>query len=70
MAPYVDLSMQDIYGNTTSQNTANCYVVKEAGTYKFPCVYGNAIKNGATNATAYLNNGGTYSHNFVNYAGN
>lgn len=66
----IDLSKQDIYGNATQQNTANCYVVKEAGTYKFPCVYGNAIKNGNTNVTAYLNNGGDYSHDFVNYIGN
>lgn len=66
----IDLSMCDIYGNTVAQTTANCYVVKTAGKYKFPCVYGNAIKNGATNDTAYKNNGGTYSHNFVNYNGN
>lgn len=68
--PYVDLSMQDIYGTTQAQTTANCYVVKAAGKYKFPCVYGNAINKGATNATAYKNNGGSNSHNFVNYKGN
>lgn len=35
------------------QNTANCYVVNAPGTYKFPLVYGNAIKDGATNTNAY-----------------
>ena len=48
-----DLSLHDTEGNTTTQNTANCYVVRAPGTYKFPCVYGNAIKNGSTNENAY-----------------
>lgn len=49
-----DLSYMDIHGNVTAtQNTANCYVVKEAGTYKFPMVFGNAIKDGAVNGDAY-----------------
>lgn len=34
-------------------NTANCYVVTHPGYYKFPLVYGNAIKDGATNDIAY-----------------
>lgn len=38
---------------TPKQNTANCYVVNSPGTYRFPLVYGNAIKDGATNANAY-----------------
>ena len=49
-------------------NTANCYVVTHPGYYKFPLVYGNAIKNGATNAIAY--GGGTSSTTFVNHLGN
>lgn len=50
----VDLSMVDIYGNSSTRNTANTYVVHQAGTdYHFPCVYGNAIKNGSTNSSAY-----------------
>lgn len=61
----VDLSLQDVYGNPIKQSTANCYVVSKPGIYKFPCVYGNAIKNGKTNAAAYTNNGGTRSHDFV-----
>lgn len=36
-----------------SQTTANCYLVHAPGTYKIPLVYGNAIKNGETNTSAY-----------------
>jgi hypothetical protein len=50
----IDLSMVDIYGNSTSRSTANTYVIHQAGTdYHFPCVYGNAIKNGSTNSSSY-----------------
>ena len=51
----VDLSMVDIHGEalTGGQSTANCYVIHNPGTYKFPTVYGNSIKNGATNERAY-----------------
>ncbi len=56
--PY-DLSTQ---GGATSINTANCYVVNAPGYYKLPLVYGNAIKNGATNTSAYIpTTTGTYS---------
>ncbi|MBR6933063.1 MAG: hypothetical protein IKH49_07160 [Bacteroidales bacterium] len=55
-----DLSCYDIYGNftggvegTTPNNTANCYVVGAPGWYRIPCVYGNAIKNGADNPASY-----------------
>ena len=49
-----DLSMLDCAGNTRASSwTANCYMVHTAGNYKLPLVYGNAIKNGATNAAAY-----------------
>lgn len=51
----IDLSMQDIFGvPQDSMNTANCYVLKDPGYYKFPLVYGNAIKNGKPNRPAYL----------------
>ena len=65
----VDLSLQDIYGNPIQRSTANCYVVREAGQYKFPLVYGNAIKNGKVNTAAFTNNGGAYSHDFVDGRG-
>ena len=40
-------------GGTTPVNTANCYVVNAPGTYRFPLIYGNAIRNGADNQEAY-----------------
>ena len=49
------------YDYNGQMNTANCYVVTHPGYYKFPLVYGNAIKNGATNAIAYE------SSTFVNH---
>lgn len=48
--PY-DLSLDNGYSG--NRNTANCYIVSAAGTYKLPLVYGNAIKNGGTNSSAY-----------------
>ena len=49
-----DLSMLDCAGNLRPRSwTANCYMVHTAGDYKLPLVYGNAIKNGATNTAAY-----------------
>ena len=61
-----DLSLFDVYGNPIQRSTANCYVVREAGQYKFPVVYGNAIKNGKANTAAFTNNGNSNSHDFVN----
>ena len=58
---YYDLSTHDIKGNTTLRNTANCYVISHPGYYKIPLVYGNAIKNGGKNESAYqTTNTGTY----------
>ena len=48
-----DLSKHNIAGGDISMTTANCYVVTAPGTYKFPCVYGNAIKGGSDNPSAY-----------------
>ncbi len=53
---YQDLSTKDIYGNTIGRTTANCYIIKEPGHYQFPVVFGNALKNGANNTTAYRSN--------------
>ena len=50
---YYDLSMHDVKGNSTLRNTANCYVISHPGFYKIPLVYGNAIKNGGKNESAY-----------------
>lgn len=41
------------YDVTKGGNTANCYIVSAPGTYAIPLVYGNAIKNGQTNSSAY-----------------
>ena len=51
----LDLSMVDVLGKplTKGKSTANCYVIHNPGTYKFPTVYGNSIKSGATNESAY-----------------
>lgn len=65
----IDLSLQDIYGNPIKQTTANCYVVSKADIYKIPLVFGNALKNGATNSAAYTKNSGSYSHDFVDFNG-
>ena len=68
-----DLSMVDCAGNDrASRWTANCYMVHTAGDYKLPLVYGNAIKDGADNTTAYKpggTTGDTYCANFVNHNG-
>lgn len=40
-------------GVAAVENTANCYVISAPGYYMIPLVYGNAIKGGATNSSAY-----------------
>lgn len=60
--------------NDGKHTTANCYVVNKAGTYTFPVVYGNAIKDGEINPPAY-NPGGSgadktdYYATFVDHSG-
>ena len=51
----VDLSNVDVKGNAHGKGTttANCYVIHNPGTYKFPTIYGNAMKNGQKNERAY-----------------
>ena len=62
-AEYKDLSMYDIYGaSLLGRSTANCYVVRTAGAYRFPLVYGNALKGGNANVVAY--------DGFTNHLGN
>ena len=48
----------------TAMTTANCYIVNAPGTYKLPLVYGNGIKNGATNTQSF-NPDGTASERFL-----
>lgn len=74
-AEAIDLSMVDNAGNArASMTTANCYLIHSAGDYKIPLVYGNAIKNGATNSVAYMPMGGgwgdsNYTNYFLNHSG-
>nr|WP_315407842.1 hypothetical protein [uncultured Prevotella sp.] len=49
-APY---NLSNSTGAAVVQNTANCYVISAPGYYMIPLVYGNAIKNGQTNTSAY-----------------
>ena len=59
-----DLSTLNVAtGATVQTNTANCYVIDAPGTYKFPIVYGNGIKNGDVNPAAY-----TYQGNYFDVA--
>ncbi len=59
-------------GAPAVENTANCYTINAPGKYSLPLVYGNAIKNGAANTSAYTSS----SHNryalkvFVNHLNN
>ena len=53
-SPY-NLSTHDWRGDIIRATTANCYIVNAPGTYMFPLVYGNAIKNGTPNTPAYNN---------------
>ncbi len=67
-----DLSKQDIHGNPSAMNTANCYVVSQKGEYMLPCVYGNAIKEGTTNVNAYrstISSNANVLTNFLDHAG-
>ncbi|MCC8062704.1 MAG: hypothetical protein LIO68_05625, partial [Rikenellaceae bacterium] len=48
-APY-DLSTR---GGAEAMNTANCYIIGYPGHYKLPLVYGNAVKGGGDNQSAY-----------------
>lgn len=47
------LEYQDESGNGLV-STANCYIVNAPGTYRLPLVYGNAVKDGKTNRSAYI----------------
>ena len=50
-APY---NLSNKTGGAAVENTANCYVISAPGYYMLPLVYGNAIKDGATNSRAYV----------------
>lgn len=60
----IDLSRNDVLSNDSGpvahtgnrMSTANCYIIRHAGTYKIPLVYGNAIKNSEAIRSAYYAN--------------
>ena len=73
---YFDLSKHPFYpvndtedavdGSERARETANCYVITRPGKYKFPLVYGNAIRNGRTNEASYAPQGSS-AVNDINY---
>ncbi len=68
---YYDLSKHDYQGKTVPRRTANCYIVNAPGVYLLPLVYGNAIKNGTTNSSAYTSteSGSNVLTPFINHRG-
>ena len=71
-SPKTNWNLSNATGADAVQNTANCYVVNAPGTYRLPLVYGNAIKNGSTNASAYTSaaSGANVLTTFINHLGN
>ena len=54
----INLSFTDRNGKETHlQNTANCYIIRNEGTYQIPLVYGNAIRNGQVNTKSFYTAG-------------
>ena len=73
----IDLSKFDPYSDAPRTNgkmtTANCYIIRHAGTYKIPLVYGNGVVDGDENTQSYYPNetGGTNRlDSFLNHKGN
>ena len=51
--PVTNYNLANATGADAIENTANCYIISAPGTYRIPLVYGNAIKGGGTNSSAY-----------------
>ncbi len=70
-AAFEDSDLYDLStnGGTRAMNTANCYVINRPGKFSLPLVYGNAIKNGQTNSSAYIStaSGANVLQTFVNH---
>lgn len=68
---YTPYNFSNSTGDATVENTANCYVINAPGQYSLPLVYGNAIKNGTTNSSAYISSasGSNVLKNFINHLG-
>ena len=54
----IDLSLTDWNGQETyRRNTANCYIVRNEGTFQIPLIYGNAIKDNQVNIESFYTAG-------------
>lgn len=62
-------NLSNSIGALEIENTANCYLVNAPGYYKLPLVYGNAIKDGNPNESAYTSDktGTNVLQTFVNH---
>lgn len=62
-------NLSNASGADAIENTANCYIINAPGKYSLPLVYGNAVKNGATNSSAYTSTatGNYVLQTFVNH---
>ena len=67
----VPYNLSNETGAAAVQNTANSYLISAPGHYMIPLVYGNAIKNGQTNSSAYQkgSNANNTLRNFVDQDG-
>lgn len=50
-------------------NTSNCYIINAGGSYKFPIVYGNSIKDGVRNNKCGLSNKEKEYSSFIRHDG-
>lgn len=69
----IPYNLSNSSGQSTVQNTANCYMIHAPGNYSIPLVYGNAIKDGSANTSAYTASTRSTVHilkNFINHLGN
>ena len=54
----IDLSLTDWNSRETyRRNTANCYIIRNEGTFQIPLVYGNAIKDNQINTESFYTAG-------------
>ena len=66
---YLPYNLANAKGAPGIENTANCYIVNAPGIYSLPLVYGNAVKNGEPNPSAYTStaSGTNILNRFVNH---
>ena len=70
-------NLSNAAGAPDVENTANSYLINAPGKYSLPLVYGNAVKDGTTNQSAYVSTiSDTKAHErkalitFINHLGN